>query len=78
MHEFIYPSHYPEMAKRIQSTTWGFPSDITTSSASVAAAITNPANPQPEPSSMILLCLKKTEKITIKRKKDQTESTAYK
>ena len=33
------------MKKRIQSTTWGFPSDITTSTASVIAAVTKPAKP---------------------------------
>lgn len=43
--------------KRIQSTTCGFPSEIITSEASVAAAMTNPANPYPEPSSMTLLDL---------------------
>ena len=43
--------------KRIQSATWGFPSDITTSDASVTAAITKPAKPYPDPSSMTLLDL---------------------
>lgn len=45
--------------KRIQSTTWGFPSDITTSEASVAIATTKPANPYPDPSSMTVLDLKR-------------------
>jgi hypothetical protein len=41
-------------------TTWGFPSEITTSDASVAAAITKPANPYPDPSSITLLPLKRS------------------
>lgn len=36
---------------RIQLTTSGLPSDITTSQASVVAATTIPANPNPDPSS---------------------------
>lgn len=60
------PSYKPmavhDNMKRIQSTTWGFPSDITTSDASVAIATTKPANPYPDPSSMTVLDLKIVER----------------
>lgn len=45
-------------AKRIQLTTWEFPSEITTSEASVTAAITKPAKPYPAPSSITLFDLR--------------------
>lgn len=46
-----------KLIKRIHSITWGFPSDITTSDASEAAAITKPPKPYPAPSSIIDLDL---------------------
>lgn len=59
---------------RIQSTTWGFPSEITTSDASVTAAITKPANPYPAPSSITLLDLKPSQKNRKKVNHTQTNT----
>lgn len=61
--------------KRIQSTTWGFPSEITTSIASVVAAITSPAKPYPDPSSITLLDLENLRRIAEVQKLYNTEKS---